>query len=137
MFFTAAALGLALAAAPTAAPAAAPAAATCTRYRVMAEKNDLAAEEDVAAWATAALERGALLDKASPCFVHVRITASPIRAGGREDGWVAHVSVSTRRYFKDGKLVTNEKGILLVEPTREALAAKARTHVEEFVSRLR
>ena len=109
----------------------------CTRYRVLAEKNDLAPEKDVAGWATAALERAALFDKNSPCYVHVRITAGPIRSGGRQDGWVAHVAVSTRRYLRGGKLVSNEKGMLLVEAEKDALVARARSLVEEYAARLK
>jgi len=123
-------LGLALSA-----PSAPASPVVCTKYSVLAEKNDLVAEQDVAAWATGALERVDAFDKASPCFVHVRITAGPIRAGGRQDGWVAHVSGSTRRLLKDGKLVTREKGTLLVEATREGLVRKVRKFVEDFVSR--
>jgi lactam utilization protein B len=110
--------------------------AACTRYRVLAERTDLAADEEVASWAKGALQRAALLDEQSPCYVHVRVTAGPIRAGGRQDGWVAHVAVSTRRYLRDGKLVADEKGMLLVESTKEALAAKARSFVEDTVAAL-
>jgi hypothetical protein len=123
--------------APVKAPAPAqPAPVVCTKYRVLAEKNELVAEDEVGRWVTAALEKGALLDAASPCFVHVRITAGPIRTGGKEDGFVAHVSTSTRRFFRDGKLVTREKGMLLVEPHREALPPRVRTFLEEFVAGL-
>jgi hypothetical protein len=124
-------LGLALSA-----PSAPASPVVCTRYSVLAEKNDLAADQDVAAWATAALEKADLFDKASPCFVHVRITAGPIRAGGKQDGWVAHVSASTRRLLNDGKLVTRERGTLFVEPMREGLVRKVRKFVEDFASRL-
>jgi hypothetical protein len=141
-------LGLALAApAPVTAPiplavpgkaaTAAPTMAACTRYRVLAEKNDLAAEAEVAGWAAAALEKAGLSDPASPCSVYVRVTAGPIRSGGRQDGYVAHVAASTRRYLRDGKLVTNEKGLLLVEATKEALVAKARTFVEQYAAGLK
>ena len=140
----AALLGVALAAAgatpapaPGKAPAKAAAQAPCTRYRAQAEKNDRVPEDQAAAWATAALERAGLLDPASACFVHVRITAGPIRTGGRQDGWVAHVAVSTRRYLRDGKLVTHEKGLLLVEAEQGALVARARSFVEEWVAALR
>ncbi len=128
-------LGVALSA-PTKGPPP-PTAAACTRFRVLAEKNDLAAEGEVAAWVTGALERAALLDEQSPCFVQVRITAIPIRSGGRQDGWVAHVSASTRRFLRDGKLVANEKGMLLVEPARESLVARARTFLEAYVAALK
>lgn len=114
-----------------------PAPVVCTRYRAQAEKNELVPEEEVATWASAALEKAGLLDPASPCFLHARITAGPIRTGGREDGWVAHVALSTRRYLKDGKLVTNEKGMLFVEPRREGVVAKARGFVEEFVAKVK
>lgn len=107
----------------------------CTKYRVIADKNALVPEENVAAWATAALEKAALFDKASPCYVHVRITAAPLRKGGQEDGWVAHVSLSTRRYVKDGKIVTNEKGMLLIDARREDLVARVQSFVEEYVSK--
>jgi creatinine amidohydrolase/Fe(II)-dependent formamide hydrolase-like protein len=127
-------LGLALSA-PSARPAPASPAA-CTKYSVFAEKNDLAADQDVAGWATAALEKADVLDKASPCFVHVRITAGPIRKGGKEDGWMAHVSTSTRRLQKDGKLVTREKGTLFVEPLREGLVEKVRKFVGDYASSL-
>ena len=109
----------------------------CTSYRVLVEQNELAPEAEVAGWATAALGRAALLDPASPCFVHVRITAGPTRTGGREDGFVAHVAASTRRFFRDGKLVTREKGMLFIEPRREGVVARARTFVEEFVAGLK
>jgi hypothetical protein len=129
-------IGLALAA-PAAAPGrGAPTAPPCTKYRVQTEKNDLAADGEVTAWATAALEKAALLDKGSACFVHVRITAGPIRTGGRQDGWVAHVALSTRRYFKDGKLVTREKGMLLVEAERDALVARTRGFLEDWIAKL-
>ena len=124
-------LGLALSA-----PSAPASPAACTKYSVLAEKNDLAADQDVAAWATAALEKADVFDKASPCFVHVRITAGPTRTGGKQDGWVAHVSASTRRLLNDGKLVTREKGTLFVEPKREGLVRKVRKFVEDFASRL-
>jgi len=137
-------LGLALAApsspAPTPAkgqPPGAPTLAACARYRVLAEKSELASDAEVAGWVTAALEKGALLDKGSPCWVHVRVTAGPIRSGGRQDGWAAHVSASTRRYLRDGKLVSNEKGMLLVEATKEELAARARKFVEEYAAGLK
>lgn len=150
-------LGLALAAPPAPAPPAPPATratqaagapgaargaqpappVVCTRYRVLAEKNELASDEEVAGWATAALEHAALLDPASPCFVHVRITAGPTRTGGKEDGYVAHVAASTRRFFRDGKLVTREKGMLFIEPRREAVVPRVRTFVEEFVAGLK
>jgi hypothetical protein len=137
-------LGFVLAAPPTAAPApakgqraAAPTLAACARYRVLAEQSELASEAEVAGWATAALEKGALLDKDSPCWVQVRVTAGPIRSGGRQDGWAAHVSASTRRYLRDGKLVSNEKGMLLVEATKEELAARARKFVEEYAAGLK
>ena len=126
-------LGLALAAPSTPAPApakaqpaAAPTLAACSRYRVLAEPSELASDAEVAGWASVALEKAALLDKDSACWVQVRITAGPIRSGGRQDGWAAHVSTSTRRYLRDGKLVTNERGMLLVEATKGDLAAKAR-----------
>jgi hypothetical protein len=118
-------------------PRAPAAAVACTKYRAQVEKNALASEHDLASWANLALDRAALLDARSPCFVHVRITAGPIHTGGREDGWMAHVGVSTRRYLKDGKHVTHEKGMLLVEPTREGLVPRVRSFVEEFVSALR
>jgi hypothetical protein len=124
-------LGLALSA-----PAAPASPVACTKYSVLAEKNDVASEQDVAAWATAALEKAEVFDKGSPCVVHVRITAGPTRAGGKQDGWVAHVSASTRRFLKDGKLVTREKGTLFVEPTRDGLLRKVRTFVEGFASSL-
>ncbi len=124
-------LGLALSA-----PSAPASRAACTKYSVVAEKNELAADQDVATWPTAALERAGVFDKASPCFVHVRITAGPIRAGGKQDGWVAHVSASTRRLLNDGKLVTREKGMLFVEPTRDGLVRKVRKFVEDFASSL-
>ena len=124
-------LGLALSA-----PSAPPSTAACTKYSVIAEKNDLVADRDVAAWATAALEKADVFDEASPCFVHVRISAGPTRAGGRQDGWVAHVSVSTRRLLKDGKLVTREKGMLFVEPIRDGIVRKVRKFVEGFASSL-
>ncbi len=137
-------LGLALSATVKGAPpapaksAAAPSSAVvCRKYRVRAEKSDLATDQEVTGWATAALERASLLDNESPCYVHVRITAGPIRSGGRQDGWMAHVGVSTRASVKDGKLVTREKGMLFVEPLREGLVAKARSFVEEFVAKLR
>jgi hypothetical protein len=137
-FGAAALLGLALSAPPAqpapSAPAAPAAPATCTKYSVIVEKNELAANQDVAAWATAALEKANLFDRASPCFVHVRITAGPIHTGGREDGWAAHVSTSTRRLLKDGKLVTREKGTLFIEPTRDGVAAKARKLVEDYAA---
>jgi hypothetical protein len=120
----------------TPARSAAPAPAACTKYRVLAEKSELATDQEVAAWAAAALERASLLDKSSPCWVYVRITAAPIRTGGKQDGWHAHVAVSTRRYLRDGKLVGNERGMLLVEAKREALTARARTFVEEYVAKL-
>jgi hypothetical protein len=120
----------------TGAPAAQPPPVVCTRYRVQAEKNELVPDAEVARWTTAALERAALLDPASPCFVHVRITAGPIRTGGKEDGFVAHVSSSTRRFFRDGKLVTREKGMLFVEPHREEVVARVRSFVDEFVAGL-
>jgi hypothetical protein len=131
-------LGLALSApASAAAPGRAPPApAPCTKYRVQAEKNELAAEGDVAAWATAALEKAALFDARSPCYVHVRITAGPIRSGGRQDGWVAHVALSTRRYLREGKLVTREKGMLLVEAEREPLVARAREFLQGWIAKL-
>lgn len=123
--------------APVKAPAPAqPAPVVCTKYRVLAEKNELVPDDEVARWVTAALEKGALLDATSPCFVHVRITAGPLRTGGKEDGFVAHVSTSIRRFFRDGKLVTREKGMLLVEPRREALPPRVRTFLEEFVAGL-
>jgi len=130
----AALLGLALSA-PVKAPAQPPP-VPCTRYRVQAEKNDLAPEAEVAAWTAAALDHVALLDPASPCFVHVRITAGPIRTGGKEDGFVAHVSASTRRFLRDGKLVTREKGMLLVEARRDVLVPRVRSFVEDFVTGL-
>jgi hypothetical protein len=111
-------------------------AAACTKYRVLAEKSELATDQEVTAWAAAALERASLLDKGSPCWVYVRITAAPIRTGGKQDGWHAHVAVSTRRYLRDGKLIGNERGMLLVEAEREALAARARAFVEEYVAKL-
>jgi hypothetical protein len=122
---------------PKAQPAAAPTLAACSRYRVLAEPSDLASDAVVAGWATAALEKAALHDKDSPCWVQVRVTAGPIRSGGRQDGWAAHVSASTRRYLRDGKLVSNEKGMLLVEATKEDLAAKARKFVEDYAAGLR
>jgi creatinine amidohydrolase/Fe(II)-dependent formamide hydrolase-like protein len=130
-FGSAVLLGLALSA-----PSASASPVACTKYSVVAEKNDLAADQDVAAWATAALEKVDVFDEASPCFVHVRITAGPIRAGGKQDGWVAHVSASTRRLLKDGKLVTREKGTLFVEPMRDGLVRKVRKFVESFASSL-
>jgi hypothetical protein len=123
------------AAAPASGARAAPPAA-CTKYRVLAEKSELGTDQEIAAWATAALERASLHDKGSPCWIYVRITAAPIRTGGKQDGWHAHVAASTRRYLKDGKLVSNERGMLLVEAQREALAARARTFLEEYVARL-
>lgn len=129
-------LGLALAAPGTPAVRPPPARETCTRYQVMAERNALAPEAEVAAWGAAGLTRAGLLDPASPCFLHVRITAGPIHTGGREDGFAAHVAVSTRRLQKDGKLVTREKGFLFVEATREAVLGKARAFVEDFAGRL-
>jgi len=135
-------LAVALSAPPAAAPAPGtpgarqPPPLVCTKYRAQVEKNALGDERAFASWVTTSLDQARLLDPASPCFVHVRITAAPIRAGGREDGWMAHVGVSTRRYLKDGKLVTHEKGMLLVEPTREALVPRVRAFVEEFVSKL-
>jgi hypothetical protein len=128
-------LGLVLSAPAPARPPA-PAPVVCTKYRVMAEENELVDEDDVAAWATGALEKAALLDAKSPCFLHVRITAGPISSGGRKDGWIAHVALSTRRFLKDGKLVTNEKGMLLVDPEKDGVVARARGFVEEFVARL-
>jgi hypothetical protein len=132
-------LGLALSAPPSgarpAAPRSAATATPCTRYRVIAEKNELAGEDDVAGWARGALERTSLLDERSLCYLHVRITAGATSAGGKVDGWVAHVAVSTRRYVKEGKLITNEKGTLLIEAKRDEVAAKARTFVEEFVAK--
>lgn len=119
-----------------AARAAAPPPVACAGYRVLAEKNDLTSDAQVATWATAALEQAALLDPASPCFVHVRITAGPIRTGGKEDGFVAHVSTSTRRFFRDGKLVTREKGMLFVEPRREDLLPRVKGLVDDFVAGL-
>jgi hypothetical protein len=140
-------LALALSTPPAAGPAPAPAKpapgaartqplAPCTRYRVQVEKNVLADERQLASWATTSLDQARLLDPASPCYLHVRITAAPIRSGGREDGWMAHVGISTRRYLKDGKLVTHEKGMLFVEPTREALVPRARGFIEEFIATL-
>jgi hypothetical protein len=129
-------LGLALSAPSIAPGRAPPPAPPCTKYRVQTEPNELAPEKDVAAWASAALEKATLLDKGSACFVHVRITAGPIRSGGRQDGWVAHVALSTRRYLRDGKLVTHEKGMLLVESERDALVAKARSFVEDWIAKL-
>ncbi len=118
---------------PAPPPAAAP---PCSKYRVLAEKSELATDQEVSGWATAALQRAALFDKGSPCWIYVRITAAPIRTGGKQDGWHAHVAVSTRRYLKDGKLVSNERGILLVEAERDALAARARALLEEYVGKL-
>lgn len=134
-------LGLGLsapgAASPPAPRAAAPApAAQCTGYGVIAEKNDLAPEEEISGWAIAALESAGRYDRASPCFVHVRITSGPIRTGGRQDGWVAHVAVSTRRLVKDGKHVTHEKGMLLVDALRAGLLARTQRFVEDFVAKL-
>jgi hypothetical protein len=137
----AALLGLALST-PVRAPAAKvagpaqPGVAPCTRYGALAEENDLVLAGDVAAWATAALERAALLDPASPCFVHVRITAGPLRTGGKVDGFVAHVSASTRRYLRDGKLVTREKGLLVVEPRAADVAPRVHAFVDAFVASL-
>ena len=131
IFEAAVLLGLALSA-----PSSPASPAVCTKYSVLAEKNDLVADQEVAAWATGALESVDAFDKASPCFVHVRITAGTTRAGGRQDGWVAHVSASTRRLLKDGKLVTREKGTLFVEATREGLVRKVRKFVEDFASSL-
>lgn len=134
-------LGLSLSA-PTRAPAvklaapAQPPAAACERYRVLAEQNALAPEAEVAAWATAALQRAALLDPASPCFVHVRITAGPISTRGREDGFVAHVSASTRRFLRDGKLVTRERGLLVVQARRDEVVPRVHDFVDEFVAGL-
>jgi hypothetical protein len=130
-FGAAALLGLALSA-----PQVPASPVTCAKYGVIAEKNDLAAEQDVAASATAGLQKAGVFDKASPCFVHVRITAGPIRTGGREDGWMAHVAASTRRLLKDGKHVTREKGMLFVEPTRERLVGRVRKFVEDYASSL-
>lgn len=110
--------------------------APCTRYGVLAEANELVPAAEVAAWASAALQRAALLDPGSPCFVHVRITAGPIRTGGKTDGFVAHVSTSTRRFLRDGKLVTREKGMLLVEPRREDVVPRAHEFVDAFVAAL-
>lgn len=107
---------------------------SCVRYRAQAERNELLPEGEVAAWATAALERAALLDPASPCFVHVRITAGPISTMGRQDGFVAHVSASTRRFFRDGKLVTREKGLLVVQAHREDVIPRIHEFVDEFVA---
>jgi hypothetical protein len=121
---------------PTPAATRPPPPVVCTRYRAQVEKNALADERQLASWATTSLDQARLLDPASPCFLHVRITAAPIRTGGREDGWMAHVAISIRRYLKDGKLVTHEKGMLFVEPTREALVPRARGFVEEFVAAL-
>jgi hypothetical protein len=138
MILGAAVLLAAALATPTPVPAkASPPPVACTKYRVLAERNDLVGEEEVAGWVRTALERADLLDAASPCFVHLRITAGPIRTGGKEDGFVAHVSASTRRFLRDGKLVTREKGMLLVEPRRETLVPRVRTFVEEFVAGLR
>jgi hypothetical protein len=109
----------------------------CTKYRGQAEKNELAKEEEVAGWANAALERSGLRDDGSVCFLHVRITAGPTSTGGKEDGWIAHVAVSTRRYLKEGKLVTNEKGMLLVDPRRDGVAARAQKFVEDCVAKLK
>ena len=50
---------------------------------------------------------------------------------------MAHVALSTRRFLRDGKLVTHEKGMLFVEAEREGLVAKARSFVEQFVAKLR
>ncbi len=142
-FGAAALLGLGLlapakGAPPASAKSAAPptGAVVCTKYRVLAEKSDLAPDREVAGWATAALERASLFGGESPCYVYVRITAGPIRSGGRQDGWMAHVGVSIRRYLKTGQLVTREKGMLFVEPLRERLSAKARSFVEEYVAML-
>jgi hypothetical protein len=135
MALAAALLGLALTA-PVRAPATAPPPAPCTRFRVQAEKNDLAPDAEVAAWTSAALDHRALLDPASPCFVHVRITAGPIRTGGKEDGFVAHVAASTRRLQRDGKLVTREKGMLFVEARRDAVIPRVRAFVDDFVAGL-
>jgi hypothetical protein len=117
-------------------PAPRPPPEACTRYRVLAEKSDLATDQEVAGWTTAALKRAALLDEKSPCWVYVRISAAPIRSGGRQDGWHAHVAISTRRYLKEGKLVANERGMLLVEAERDALVARAKTFLEEYVAKL-
>ncbi len=127
-------LGLVLSAPP--APSAPASPGVCTKYRVLAEKNDLASDKDVAAWTTAALEKAGLFDKASPCFVHVRVTTGPVRAGGKQFGWVAHVSTSARRLRKDGNLVTREKGMLFMEPERDEVVRKVRKFVEDFASRL-
>lgn len=136
----AAALLAAVLSAPVKAPVKAlapqPPPVVCTKYRVLAEKNDLVGDAELAGWVTGALERAALLDAASPCFVHVRITAGPLRTGGKEDGFVAHVAASTRRFFKDGKLVTREKGMLFVEPRREAIVPRVRAFLEEFAAGL-
>jgi hypothetical protein len=134
-------------AAPPATPAAAPAAApstparapspgACLRYRVQAERNELAPDAEVAAWATAALERIRLHDPRSPCYLLVRITAGPTRTRGQEDGWVAHVALSARRLQKDGKLVSRERGKLFVEAERDAVVARVRGLVEEWVGTL-
>lgn len=137
----AALLGLALST-PVRAPAAKVAGpaqqvpAPCTRYGVLAEENEVAPAGEVAAWASAALQRAALLDPASPCFVHVRITAGPLRTGGKVDGFVAHVSASTRRYLRDGKLVTREKGLLVVEPRPGDVAPRVHEFVDAFVASL-
>lgn len=137
MVLGAALLGLALSA-PVKVPAkaVAPPPVPCTRYRVLAEKNALLPDAEVAAWATSALGKAALLDPASPCFVHVRITAGPLRTAGKEDGFVAHVSASTRRLLRDGKLVTHEKGMLLVEAHREDLLPRVHAFLDEFVAGL-
>ena len=83
-------LGLALAAPSTPAPApakaqppAAPTLAACARYRVLAEQSELASDDEVAGWASVALEKAALLDKDSACWVQVRITARPSGSGRR------------------------------------------------------
>jgi hypothetical protein len=132
-FAAVALLGLALSAPPPARPAPEPPA--CPKYRVIAEENELAGADDVAAWAKGPLERAALLDERSPCYLHVRVTAGKTSAGGKVDGWVAHVAVSVRRYVKAGKLISNEKGMLFIEPKRDGVVAKARSFVEEFVAK--
>lgn len=148
MVIAAALLGVALCAGGTApAPARTPAKATarsaappatlpCTRYRVLAEQNELAPDAEVAAWATAALERAGLLDPASPCLVHVRITAGALRTGGKEDGYVAHVATSTRRFLREGKLVTHEKGMLFVDAKRDEVVRRVHAFVDAFVAGL-
>jgi hypothetical protein len=140
------ALALAAPPSPASAPAGAPVSAptaprppspgACLRYRVQVERNELVPEAEAAGWATAVLERLRLHDPRSPCYVLVRITAGPTRTRGQEDGWVAHVALSTRRLQKDGKLVGRERGKLFIEAERDAVVARVRGLVEEWVATL-